>query len=85
MQYVGKSRDANTLRVCLQKIPKGTFNILPRESSKYSGDPQGAPFTTIPPRLFHRLPFFLDHKQLKSNRQTNNIKNTVNGLPTRAP
>ena len=40
---------------------------------------QGAPFTTISPRLFHRLSFFLDPEEIKSNKQTNTIKNTANG------
>ena len=35
-------------RVCLQKTPRGAFNMLPRESIEYS-------FSTIPPRLFHSL------------------------------
>ena len=39
-------------QVCLQKTPRGAFNILPRESMEYSRQP---PFTMIPPRFFHRL------------------------------
>ena len=42
-------------RVCLQKIPWGTFNLLPRKYIEYSGNSLGAPFTMLPPRLSHRL------------------------------
>ena len=35
----------------------------------------------IPPRLFLRLSFFLDPEELKSNKQTNNIKTIANGAP----
>ena len=45
------------------------------------GTSQGVPFTKIPLRLFHILSFFLDPEELKSNKQTNNIKTTVNGAP----
>ena len=40
------------------------------------GTSRGAPFTMIAPRLFHILSFFLDPEQLKSKKQTNNIKRT---------
>ena len=39
---------------------------------------RGVLFTTISPRLFHRLSFFPDPEEIKSNKQTNNIKNTAN-------
>ena len=45
------------------------------------GTSRGVPFTTLPPRLFHILSFFLGPKELKSNKETNNIKTTVNGAP----
>ena len=46
-------------RVCLKKIPKGVFNILPREYIDYSRDLLRAPFTMIPPRLSYSSSFFL--------------------------
>ena len=43
------------------KIPKGAFNILPREYIKYSRDLPRAPFTMVPPRVSHRFSLFLPH------------------------
>ena len=63
-------------RVCLQKIPKGAFNILPREYIEYSRDLPRAPFTMIPPRLSHRFSFFLPNALLyyvKHEKQTNKL------------
>jgi hypothetical protein len=63
-------------RVSLYKIPKGAFNILPRESIKYSRDLPRAPFTMIPPRLSHRFSFFLPNALLyhvKREKQTNKL------------
>ena len=63
-------------RVCLQKIPKGAFNILPREYIEYSRDLPRAPFTMIPLRLSHRFSFFLPNALLYSvncGKQTNKL------------
>ena len=43
----------------------------------------GAPFTIIPPRLFHRLSFFLDPEEIKSNKT--NKRTTLKRLPMVAP
>ena len=51
-------------RVCLKKIPKGAFNILPREYIEYSRDLPRAPITMIPPRLSHSYSFFLPNALL---------------------
>ena len=54
--------------------PKRAFNILPREYIEYSRDLPGAPFTMIPPRLSHRISFFLPNALLyyvKFEKQTN--------------
>ena len=47
------------------------------------GTSRGAPFTIIPPRLFHRLSFFLDPKEIKSNKT--NKQTTLKRLPMVAP
>ena len=63
-------------RVRLQKIPKGAFNILPREYIEYSRDLPRAPFTMIPLRLSHRFSFFLPNTLLyyvKHEKQTNKL------------
>ena len=63
-------------RVRLQKIPRGAFNILPREYIEYSRDLPRAPFTMIPPRLSHRFSFFLPNALLyyvKREKQTNKL------------
>ena len=65
-------------RVCQKKIPRGP-SIYSRGSPLRSS--RGVLFTTISPRLFHRLSFFPDPEEIKSNKQTNNIKNTANGAP----
>ena len=62
-------------RVCLKKISKGAFNILPREYIECSRDLPRAPFTMIPTRLSHRFSFFLPNALLyygkRENKQTN--------------
>ena len=65
-------------RVCQKKIPRGP-SIYSRGSPLRSS--QGVLFTIITPRLFHRLSFFPDPEEIKSNKQTNNIKKTANGAP----
>ena len=47
------------------------------------GTSRGAPFTIIPPRLFHRLSFFLDPEEIKSNKT--NKRTTLKRLPMVAP
>ena len=62
-------------RVCLQKIPKGAFNILLREYIEYSRDLLGAPFNMITSRLSHRFSFFLPNAlvyYVKREQQTYN-------------
>ena len=44
---------------------------------------RGALFTIIPPRLFHRLSFFLDPEEIKSNKT--NKRTTLKRLPMVAP
>ena len=63
-------------RVRLQKIPRGAFNILPREYIEYSRDLPRARFTMIPPRLSHRFSFFLRNTLLyyvKREKHTNKL------------
>ena len=63
-------------RVRLWKIPRGAFNIFPREDIEYSRDLPRAPFTMIPPRLSHRFSFFLPNALLyyvKREKQTNKL------------
>ena len=67
-------------RVRLQKIPKGAFNIIPREYIEYSRDLPRASFTMIPLRLSHRFSLFLPNALLyhmKLEKQTN--KQVFNG------
>ena len=62
-----------------EENPEGELSIYSRGGPLGTqGTCRGALFTTISPRLFQRLSFFLDPEQIKSNKQTNNIKNTAN-------
>ena len=63
-------------RVRLKKIPRGAFNILPREYIEYSRDLPRAPFTMIPQRLSHKFSFFLPNALLyyvNHEKQTNKL------------
>ena len=82
-QTRGRIRGLGSGRGCsrgfARRKSRGEPSIYSRGSPKGTqGTSRGTPFTTISPRLFHKLSFFLDPKQIKSNKQTNNIKNTAN-------